>query len=425
MGAVFLGRHTQSGREVAIKRLLDTRHQARFEIEARLLSQLEHPRVVDVLDYFLEESGSYLVMDLVRGKDLGAVLKREGNPGLPVERAIEYVQQAAEALHYVHAQQIVHRDVKPQNLILDDEGQIILVDFGVARQMDDEEPTGTIGIGTPRYMAPEVFAEGAVSPRSDVFGLAATMWTLLSGKPPVYGEQSSIPGVSPELEQTIKRGLEIVPDRRIASTQALAAALGAPVVELRGQSLGAAVERPDRPRSLIEAVVRTAAGVFEAAAASIALIEPHTGELVYQAAWGAGAREVVGIRLAPGTGIAGSVIETGQGIAVPDCRTDERFAAQVAAGTGYVPHTMLVVPLQRDPMHAPTGLGPASGVGSYTAGVLSILDRRDGEPYGPADIGRAELFAELALAALEIDPMAFTALGASPRDVKRGTTTPN
>ena len=83
----------------------------------------------------------------------------------------------------MHDQQIVHRDVKPHNLILGEHG-VVLVDFGIARLLEDEEEDeGTVGVGTPRYMAPEVFAGGSVSPRSDVFGLAATLWTLLAGKP--------------------------------------------------------------------------------------------------------------------------------------------------------------------------------------------------------------------------------------------------
>ena len=120
MGAVYRAEDSSGDGDVAVKRLVDTRHAARFEIEARLLAQLRHPRVVRVIDYFTEESGQYLVMELVEGVDLGGVLKQHGRPGLPVENAIDYTRQASEALQYVHEQQIVHRDVKPQNLILGD-----------------------------------------------------------------------------------------------------------------------------------------------------------------------------------------------------------------------------------------------------------------------------------------------------------------
>jgi hypothetical protein len=396
MGAVYRATNRVSGEPVAVKRLLDTRHAARFEIEARLLSQLEHPRVVSVRDHFQDQEGVYyLVMDLVEGTDLGMMIDARGAPGIPVSEAIEYTRQACEALQYVHDQRIVHRDVKPQNLICGQDG-IVLVDFGVARELGVSE-SGTVGVGTPRYMAPEVFAGGAVSARADVFGLAATMWTLITGEAPVYGDPTRLAeeydGVSPELEQTLRAGLEIIPERRVASVGAFANALGERLSTSAGASLALSIEKTSGPRALIESVVRAAAGVFEAAAASIALTDKTTGELVYQAAWGAGAREIVGVRLPAGVGIAGSVVAGGEGVAVAECRNDPRFAAQIAAGTGYVPNTMLVVPLK----------SPRSGV----VGVLSILDRRDGGSYGERDAMRAESFAELAITALEVDPSAL------------------
>jgi predicted Ser/Thr protein kinase len=399
MGAVYLAHNIVTGDDVAIKRMLETDHAARFEIEARLLSQLQHPRVVEVLDHFQDSNGVYyIVMELIRGADLGEVLEDRGDPGLPVEEVLEWSRQACEALRYVHEQQIVHRDVKPQNLILGDEG-IVLVDFGVATRLDATD-AGTVGVGTPRFMAPEVFAGGAVSPRSDVFSLGATVWNLLAGTAPVYADDTKlceqVPGVSAELEQTLRATLEIIPERRIASVEAFAQALGAPLRTSEGASLALSVDEADVSTSLMEAVVRTAAGIFEAAAASIALVDRATNELVFQAAWGAGAREIVGVRLPPGVGIAGAVVESGQGQAVPECRKDRRFATQVAAGTGYVPHTMVVVPLKR---------------GGITLGTLSILDRRDGSPYTPADVTRAELFAELAVTALAVGPGAFQPSG--------------
>src|SRR6476661_11113299 len=140
MGAVYRAHKTDDATPVAIKRLLDTRHLARFEIEARLLRTLNHPRVVNVMDYFTQETGVYLVMEMIKGDDLGQLLKKHGNPGLPVDDAVEYTRQACEALQYVHDQQIVHRDVKPANLIdVTDPAAVVLVDFGVARQIGEEE----------------------------------------------------------------------------------------------------------------------------------------------------------------------------------------------------------------------------------------------------------------------------------------------
>jgi GAF domain-containing protein len=137
----------------------------------------------------------------------------------------------------------------------------------------------------------------------------------------------------------------------------------------------------------MEAVVRAAAGVFDAGAASLALLDQFTDELVYEAAWGPSAAEVLGMRIGPGVGLAGAVAASGVGEAVPDCHEDARFATAVAAGTGYVPSTMLIVPLRR--------------AGS-TVGILQVLDRRDGEGYGPGDVERATAFADLALMAVDL-----------------------
>src|SRR4051794_10499443 len=401
MGAVYRARDLRSGRDVALKHLLDTRQSERFEIEARLLSCLRHPRVVEIIDHFHDDDGHYLVMALVEGADLGVVLEQRGAPGLPLDDALEYTRQACEALQYVHEQQIVHRDVKPRNLILCDRG-VILVDFGVAREVDEIDAQGTVGIGTWKYMAPEVFAGGAVSPRSDVFGIAATLWPLIAGRPPAYAEPTPlselVPGVSAELEETIRAGLEIVPEKRVASVASFARALGSPLELGRGESLALSVERPDAPRALMEGIVRTAAGMFDASASSIALVDSTTDELVYQSGWGAGAREIVGVRLPPGQGIAGAVVATGDAEAVADCGADPRFAARIAAGTGYVPYTMLVVPLMR---------------GGRPIGVLSLLDRRGGRRYGAEDIERASMFADLAVSALDVDPDFFHSLGTS------------
>ncbi len=398
MGAVYRAVDSETGVEVALKQSTNPQHDARFEVEARLLASLEHPRVVKVIDHFTAPIGQFVVMELIRGTELGVLLKEQGNPGLPIDQAIELVRQTCQALQYIHDQQIVHRDVKPQNLILGEDG-VVLVDFGIARLLNDED-SGTIGIGTPRFMAPEVFAGGHVSPRTDVFGVAATLWTLIAGRSPVYAEPTALssinPDVTPELEHTIAAGLELIPDHRVASAAAFAQALGRPLRTETGVSLAVSLDNPDASRSLMEAVVHTAAAVFGAAAASICLVDETTGELVYTSAWGAGAREIVGVRLPPGVGIAGGVVKSGVGEAIPDPRTDARFAAAIAAGTGYVPYTMLVVPLRR---------------GERMIGALSVLDRRDGERYRQDEIERAGLFADLAIKALDASPNSFTSLG--------------
>jgi hypothetical protein len=399
MGTVHCALDGITGEQVAVKRLTDVTQVARFEIEARLLSFLSHPRVVRIIDHFMDPSGYFLVMDLVRGPDLSEVLKASGTPGLPVDLVLDYAHQACEALDYVHEQRIVHRDVKPENLILGDRG-VILVDFGVARQLDDtgNEEVCTVGVGTPRFMAPETFAGGAVSERSDVFSLAATVSTLLCGELPRYGDRRSIrervPEVSAELSDALRAGMEFMPERRIASIAAFAKAIGRPLERREGASFVRSAADPDDLPSLIGAVVRTAAGVFDAAAASIALVDPVTSELVFKAAWGAGADDIVGVRLLPGTGLAGSTAASGEPVFVADCRAHPRFATRIALNTGYVPNTMLLVPLKR---------------GEEVIGVLSLLDRRDGRAYGADDVTRAMLFADLAIVALARGPEVLAA----------------
>jgi hypothetical protein len=399
MGAVYRAVDRESGGDVAIKRLLDVRHAARFEIEARLLASLSHPRLVKVLDHASDDEGAYIVMELVTGTDLGALLKRDGSPGLPLTDGIEYARHGCEALQYVHDQQIVHRDVKPPNMILGDEG-VVLVDFGVARALGGEQEEGTIAVGTPKFMAPEILAGGTVSAVSDVYSLAATLWTLLVGTPPRYGDAGNLgklaPDMDPDLRSALAGGLELLPEDRISSASAFADAIGAPLTIGLGESLAQSLGRAPIRRRVMEAIVRTAAGMFDAAACSIALTDPGSAELVYEAAWGAGAAEVVGLRLPQGVGMAGAVVASGEGVVVPECRNDPRFARQVAAKTGYVPYTMVVTPLVRE---------------GETIGVMSLLDRRDGGPYQQSDLVRSALFADLAVVALDLDTFPLSSAG--------------
>ena len=380
------------GRRVAAKRLLDERHAARFEIEGRLLSRLHHPRVVEVLGMVEDASGRYLMMEWVEGDDLAHVLRRDGKPGLPEDQVIKITLEAAEALRYVHEQQTIHRDVKPQNLMLSPDRGIVLVDFGIARDLAAD--SATEGIGTPGYMAPEAFTGGPLSPRTDVYGLAMTAWTLLTSVPARYASVQPPEGTSQALLGTIDAALAVDPERRLPSMQAWADGLGGRLPTERGRDIGVSAAVGEATAKVLSAVVKTAAGVFDAAATSIALRRPDGG-LDYQAAWGAGADEVVGMRLLPGQGIAGRVLATGVGEVIQDCRNDPDFAAATARRTGYVPYTMIVAPLIPD---------------DVAVGVLTVLDKRDGGAYDVADLARSAMFADLALAAMDAEPGARAAL---------------
>ena len=378
MGSVHQARRLADGLEVAIKQPLDDADAVRFQIEARLLERLRHPRVVRVIDHFADSEGDYLVMDLVRGPSLDAVLERSGP--LPVAEAVEHIRQACEALAYVHEQQVVHRDVKPANLILSGDG-IVLVDFGIAREQSSTHATRALG--TPRYAAPELLSGTAATSSSDVYGLAATLWALIAGAPPTFLKRLRLPAAGPTVEAALHAGLEPDPQLRLPTAEAFAQALGEGLAE-RGSSLALSVARPSAPPAVLETAVRAAAAVFGATATSIAFLDGD--ELVYESAWGAGADEIVGVRLSPGEGIAAHVAASGRAEAVANCRDDPRWAREIAVGTGYIPHTMLVLPL-----------GPPE----RPFGVLQILDRLDGSRYGPADVERGRAFADLTMAALD------------------------
>ncbi|MDP3890963.1 serine/threonine-protein kinase, partial [Nocardioides sp.] len=190
MGAVWLAQDEVLGRQVAIKRVgmmpgsTDADLQ-RAEREGRLAAMLNHPNVVAVFDLVEDDDGNehWLVMEYVDSLDLAALVRRDGP--LSPDAAAPLVQQAAEALEAAHAAGIVHRDVKPSNFLVTPSGQAKLTDFGIARAHADPSLTRTgLVTGSPAYLAPEVAAGSSATPQSDVWGLGATMFHMLSGRPP-------------------------------------------------------------------------------------------------------------------------------------------------------------------------------------------------------------------------------------------------
>lgn len=381
MGTVHRARDQETGRDVAVKRVSDPRHARRLEIEARVLARLCHPRVVEYLDHVVDDRGVHLVMALVEGDDLAAVIRRDGSPGLGLGASLDLGVQAGEALHYIHGEHTIHRDVKPENLLLSGDG-LVLVDFGIARE--DLEGTGTMAVGSPGFMAPESLT-GDATTRTDVFGLAATLWAMIHGRPPRIGEKARVPGgtLPPEVAEALDDALDPDPARRTADIAEFLERLGRPLDGSAGRPLTLVIETERGAAEPLAALTRASAAVLDAAAVSIAVEDPVDGALVYRAAWGAGADEVLGLRLAHGVGLAGAVLREGRSVCVADCRCDPRFSADAADRTGYIPHTMLVVPLR------------ARG---EVVGVLSALDRRDGAPFDAADERRAEALAELTVA---------------------------
>jgi len=188
MGAVWLGRDEVLGRAVALKRIgmspgAHGPDLARAEREARLAARLNHPHVVAVFDLVLEDEQQWLVMEYVENVTL-AQLVRDRGPLSP-DAAAPFLGQAADALAAAHAAGIVHRDVKPSNILVTRHGQVKLSDFGIARAEADASLTQTgLVTGSPAYLAPEVASGQMATDASDVWSLGATLFHALAGKPP-------------------------------------------------------------------------------------------------------------------------------------------------------------------------------------------------------------------------------------------------
>ena len=190
MGAVWLGVDEVLGRRVALKRLgpaggADSTELVRAQREARLTARLDHDHVVSVLNFVVDpETGArWLVMEYVDGSTLGELVRREGP--LSPEGAAPLLWQAADALVAAHAAGIVHRDVKPSNILVDRSRRVKLTDFGIARIAADPSLTQTGLIsGSPAYLPPEVAAGARGDSSADVWSLGATLFHVLSGRPP-------------------------------------------------------------------------------------------------------------------------------------------------------------------------------------------------------------------------------------------------
>ncbi|MFN2453728.1 MAG: protein kinase [Pyrinomonadaceae bacterium] len=255
MGVVYRGHHLQLPREVAIKSIIardnsDLRHlKARFEKEAYIQSQLDHPGIVKIYDYVVAEQTYYIVMEYVRGRSLAQLLARETCP-LPVSRALDLFEQILTAIAYtqefVYVDQqnlehrgLVHRDLKPANIIVTPDDRTKITDFGIVKLVGAEN-TDTFGpaYGSPQYVSPEQAEGRAVDERSDIYSLGIILYEMLTCASPFDGdtkplsrtdvlrahvEQAPRPPselnaeITPELEAVILRALEKNPDKRFRS----------------------------------------------------------------------------------------------------------------------------------------------------------------------------------------------------------------
>jgi tRNA A-37 threonylcarbamoyl transferase component Bud32 len=195
-GEVYEANDTALGRKVAIKRIrLDAFAEGpeleevkqRFVREAQTAAKLRHPNVVTVHDIAARGSSSFMVMELVEGQTLQALLRQKGR--LPVAETLRILRQAAAALDFAHAQGVVHRDVKPANLMIEPSGHVKVMDFGIAKGAASADITKTGAImGTPNYMSPEQARGDKVDGRADLFSLGCILYECLSGRRPFVGD---------------------------------------------------------------------------------------------------------------------------------------------------------------------------------------------------------------------------------------------
>ena len=285
MATVYLARDLRHARPVAVKvlrpELTAALGRERFVREVTTTANLRHPHILPLFDS--GEAGDYLyyVMPFIDGESLRARLAREKQ--LPLDDALRIAREVADALDYAHGHGVVHRDVKPENILLEN-GHAVVADFGIARAVTaagSESLTSTgFGIGTPLYMSPEQAAgEKSVDGRSDQYALATVLYEMLAGEPPFTGATAQVilarriagdvpllsavrRSVPPHVERAIGRALSLAPADRFASASAFAEALGAP---------GPVAESGRAPRRPSRAWIAVAAALAAVLAAGMLL----------------------------------------------------------------------------------------------------------------------------------------------------------
>ena len=254
MSSVYRARDRLLERHVALK-ILHPHHSSdedfvqRFRKEARLVAQLSHPNIVTVIDRGDDGGRQFIVFEYVEGENLKEVVTREGP--LPLRRVLELALQIGRGLAFAHSQGLVHRDVKPQNVLMNGDDQAKVTDFGIARSIDVDvgvTQTGTV-LGTSAYIAPEQASGGDITPQTDVYSLGVVLYELLTGEVPFPGESfvavamkhindpppsllERRPDTPPRLAAAVDRALAKEPGERFGSMDDFVAELSACLAEL-------------------------------------------------------------------------------------------------------------------------------------------------------------------------------------------------
>src|SRR5437764_5195687 len=264
--SVYLGEHLHLHSQAAIKVLhthLTSEGKEQLRTEALMLARLIHPHIVRILDFGVEDDLPFLVMEYAPNGTL-----RQRHPKgtqVPLETTVSYVKQVAEALYYLHQQTLIHRDVKPENMLLGRNNEVVLSEFSLAiiaqssRSQQTQEAVGSV-----TYMAPEQL-RGKPRRASDQYALGVVVYEWLSGTPPFFGSvqqiasqhlsapppplRAKVPAIPPAVEQVILKALAKDPEQRFANVQAFALALEeATQAELQGRASPASASEPPAER---------------------------------------------------------------------------------------------------------------------------------------------------------------------------------
>jgi eukaryotic-like serine/threonine-protein kinase len=294
MARIYRAHDNQLDRDVAVKILRpeygrDPEFGSRFRQEAQSAASLNHPNVVAVHDYGQDPAGPFIVMELVDGEDLATIIKRSG--ALPPRQSARIAAEAARALQAAHQRGIVHRDVKPGNIMIDREGRVKVADFGIARAVAESQMTlpGTT-LGSVHYFSPEQARGEPTTAASDIYSLGIVLFELLTGHRPWEADSAAAvamarlagpppdpttirSGIPSDLVAIDRKALAVEPADRWTSAASMAAALEA---FLAGTAIPGAVAGTDG-----SATIAAAAGAAGAAGASSATARPNPGAIPY------------------------------------------------------------------------------------------------------------------------------------------------